>query len=241
MKIHSIESMGAVDGPGLRCVIFLQGCPIRCRYCHNPDTRPFGGGVEISESELRRRLSRMRDYFGRSGGVTISGGEPLANLEACAAIADICRAEKIHLAIDTAGAFADPENPTAALEVASRADMLLLDIKHPDTEVCRRLTGRGNEGALALLERAQRVGQRVWIRHVVTPGWSNDEQSISMLRKLLEPYKCIEKVELIAFHRLGCEKYSELGLEYPMGDAADLAPAELARWRSFYESLGKGS
>lgn len=237
MKIHSFESMGAVDGPGLRCVIFLQGCPIRCRYCHNPDTRPFAGGMEISGAELRRRLNRMREYFGSAGGVTVSGGEPLASPAVCSEILDICREEKIHVAIDTAGAFLDPGDRAEALSVAARADMLILDIKHPDPDVCARLTGRDNAGALALLGQAEQTGQRVWIRHVVVPGWSADSGSLTQLHRLVSPYKCVEKVELIAFHRLGCEKYEKMGLPYPMGDAADLPPGEIEHWRNFYAAL----
>ena len=225
MRIHSIESLGAVDGPGLRCVVFLQGCPLRCRYCHNPDAQDFAGGQDISIGELRRRLVRMKEYFGPNyapgdtcptGGVTLSGGEPLASLDTAAAILDICRAESIHTAIDTAGAPSD-----SALAVAAKANMLLLDIKHPDPETCRRLTGRGPEGALALLGQAERLGQPVWIRHVIVPGWS-DMGTLQDLAALLRPYACIKRIELVGFHRLGCEKYAAMGRPYPMGDTPDL-------------------
>ena len=229
MRIHSIETLGAVDGPGLRCVVFLQGCHLRCRYCHNPDAQDFVGGREIAAGELRRRLVRMKEYFGPdhapgnehpTGGVTLSGGDPLASPGTTDAILDICRAEAIHTAIDTAGGFASGQEADC-LAAAAKADMLLLDIKHPDPDTCRRLTGRGPEGALALLVQAERIGQPVWIRHVIAPGWS-DRGTLQDLASLIRPYACVRRIELIGFHRLGCEKYAALGRQYPMGDTPSL-------------------
>ena len=229
MRIHSIESLGAVDGPGLRCVIFLQGCPLRCRYCHNPDAQSFTGGREIAADELRRRLERMRPYFGPNhapgsayptGGVTLSGGEPLASPTTAAAILDLCRDARLHTAVDTAGGFADGQEADG-LAAAAKADLLILDIKHPDAETCRRLTGRGPGGAFALLGQAERLGQPVWIRHVVVPGWS-DRGTLHDLAARLRPYACIRRVELIGFRRLGREKYAALGRPYPMGGTPDL-------------------
>ncbi len=229
MKLHSIESLGAVDGPGMRCVIFLQGCPLRCLYCHNPDARDFSDGRDVTMAEIRRHLLWSRPYFGPehspdsarpTGGVTISGGEPLASPAATAELLDMCREECIHSAVDTAGGFRIGLEQEG-LSAAAKADMLLLDVKHPDAEACRRLTGRGPEGALTLLDQAERIGQRVWVRHVVVPGWS-DVRTVSLLADLLRPYECVQKVELSGFHRLGREKYAAMGVPYPMGDTPGL-------------------
>ena len=229
MRIHSIESLGALDGPGLRCVVFLQGCPLRCLYCHNPDTQTFEGGREVTREDLRGRFVRMRAYFGPdhapgsetpTGGVTLSGGEPLASPETAEEILDICRHERIHSAVDTAGGFAAGREE-AGLAAAARADMLILDIKHPDPEVCALLAGRGPEGAFALLDQAEAIGQPLWVRHVVVPGWS-DAGTLQRLADMLRPYSCVKRIELLGFRRLGIEKYVALGRRYPMGSTPDL-------------------
>ena len=238
MKVHSIESLGAVDGPGLRFVVFLPGCPLRCRYCHNPDAQAFDGGEEVTLDELRRRIERMRSYFGASyapgaarptGGVTVSGGDPLARPDDAAALVALCHELGVHVALDTAAGWREGE-AAAALAVAARADLLILDIKHPDAGKCRQLTGRGNEGAFRLLAAAQARGQPVWIRHVAVPGFT-DEATVRALAAALKPYPCVERVDLLGFHRLGEEKYAALKRPYPMGDTPDFGPVELARLR----------
>lgn len=236
MRIHSIETLGTVDGPGLRCVVFLPGCPLRCRYCHNPDAQAFDGGEEVTLDELRRRIERMRTYFGASytpdavqptGGVTISGGDPLARPDDAAALIALCHELGVHVALDTAAGWREGE-ATAALAVAARADLLILDIKHPDAEKCRQLTGRGHEGAFRLLDAAQIRGQPVWIRHVAVPGFT-DEATVHALAAALRPYSCVVRVDLLGFHRLGEEKYAALKRPYPMGDTPGFPLDELTR------------
>lgn len=228
--IHSIETLGALDGPGLRCVIFLQGCPLHCLYCHNPDTQPFGGGKPITVGEFRRRITRMRPYFGEDGGVTFSGGEPLASPAALRAFLQVCRDEKIHTALDTAGGRSDK----TACELAAMANMLILDIKHPDPKKCMALTGYDGQGAWKLLRQAEDLHQRVWIRHVVVPGWSDNEETIRKLKSELDPFTCIEQIELLPYHRLGEEKYKAAGIPYPMGETPALPPE---RSQALYDAV----
>jgi pyruvate formate lyase activating enzyme len=218
-RIHSIETLGGVDGPGMRCVIFFQGCPLRCLYCQNPDTQAFGSGREVSLAELMRTIERTRPYFGPEGGVTLSGGEPLAQPEAVAELLKACQAKGIHTAIDTSGVCAT----APALEAASQADLLLLDIKHPYPEKCRTLTGAGLEGPLKLLQQAEEQHQSVWIRHVVVPGWSDTLEEMDALVSLLKSYTCIQRVELLPYHTMATEKYQALGRDLPLPDvpAAD--------------------
>lgn len=211
-RIHSIETLGGVDGPGVRCVIFFQGCPLRCLYCQNPDTQCFDQGRQVSIEELMHAIERTRPYFGPDGGVTLSGGEPLAQPAAVSELLLACRRAGIHTALDTSGICATPE----ALEAARLADLLLLDIKHPDPAKCRALTGGGLEGAMTLLQAAEKHQQAVWIRHVVVPGWSDTSEQIDALANLLAPYTCIQRVELLPYHTLGAGKYSTLGRELPL-------------------------
>ena len=211
-RIHSIETLGGVDGPGVRCVIFFQGCPLHCLYCQNPDTQSFAGGREMALAELMHTIERTRPYFGPGGGVTLSGGEPLAQPQAVAELLKACQAKGIHTAIDTSGVCVT----APALEAARLADLLLLDIKHPDSEKCRALTGSGLEGPLKLLQQAEEQHQAVWIRHVVVPGWSDTLEVMDALARLLKSYTCIQRVELLPYHTMAAEKYQALGRDLPL-------------------------
>ena len=224
-RIHSIETLGGVDGPGVRCVIFFQGCPLRCLYCQNPDTQCGEGGREVSIPDLMRTIERTRPYFGPEGGVTLSGGEPLAQPAAVAGVLRACRSVGIHTAIDTSGICSTPE----ALEAAALADLLLLDIKHPDPALCRALTGSGLESALTLLNAAESRQQAVWIRHVVIPGWSDKVEVMEKLAALLVPFTCIQRVELLPYHRLAAGKYQALGRELPLPGIPAADPAAVQR------------
>ncbi len=219
-RIHSIETLGGVDGPGVRCVIFFQGCPLRCLYCQNPDTQCFEGGRDTTIQELMYAIERTRPYFGPEGGVTLSGGEPLAQPAAVAELLQACRAAGIHTALDTSGICVSPE----ALEAARLADLLLLDIKHPDPVRCQALTGGGLESALILLKAAEAQGQPVWIRHVFVPGWSDNPTFIEDMAMLLAPYTCIQRVELLPYHTLAAGKYCALGRDLPLSGTPPADP-----------------
>ena len=181
-RIHSVESFGTLDGPGVRYVVFLQGCPLRCLYCHNPDTWATGGGTETTVPELMRRIESCRNFI-RSGGVTLSGGEPLMQPDFSRALLESCREAGSHTALDTAGSF-----PLArSRAVIDAADLVLLDIKALDPELCVRLTGRDGGNTLATLDWCEESGKPVWIRHVLVPGLTLDRARLEALAAYLEP------------------------------------------------------
>jgi pyruvate formate lyase activating enzyme len=213
----------------MRCVIFFQGCPLRCLYCQNPDTQCFDGGRDMSIAELMRTIERTRPYFGPKGGVTLSGGEPLAQPDAVAALLQACHAKGIHTAIDTSGVCVT----APALEAARLADLLLLDIKHPDSEKCRALTGAGREGPLLLLQEAEKHHQAIWIRHVVVPGWSDTLEVMDDLARLLKPFTCIERVELLPYHTMATEKYTSLGRDLPLPGVPAADPARVRQLEAY--------
>jgi pyruvate formate lyase activating enzyme len=213
----------------MRCVIFFQGCPLRCLYCQNPDTQSFEGGRDMSIAELMRTIERTRPYFGPKGGMTLSGGEPLAQPDAVTELLKACHAKGIHTVIDTSGACVT----APALEAARLADLLLLDIKHPDPEKCRALTGAGLDGPLMLLQEAEKQHQAVWIRHVVVPGWSDTLEEMDALARLLKPFTCIERVELLPYHTMAAEKYKSLGRALPLPGVPAADPVHVRRLEAY--------
>jgi pyruvate formate lyase activating enzyme len=208
-RVHSIETLGAVDGPGLRCVVFLQGCPLRCQYCHNPDTWDCGGGTEMSVEEVVARVERSRPYFGKSGGVTLSGGEPLAQPEFAAEVLRRCQELGIHTAVDTSGACWN----AAVEEALEYTDLVILDIKHADLAKYSQLTSGELERTLGFLEQVKRLGKPLWVRQVIVPGWNDTEDGARALAALLREVPSLERVELLPYHRMGSKKWEALGLK----------------------------
>jgi len=234
-RIHSIESFGTLDGPGVRFVIFLQGCPLRCLYCHNPDTWDVRGGREATVSELMKEIESCRNFI-RSGGVTLSGGEPLMQPEFSRALLDRCREAGVHTALDTAGSLPlERSRP-----VIDAADLLLLDIKALDPALSRELTGADNANTLATLDYCEAAGKPVWIRHVLVPGWTLDRAKLEALAAFLEPYRCIEKVDLLAFHKMGCFKWRALGLPNRLRETPETTEAELRAAEALFSRVGSG-
>lgn len=212
-RLHSTESFGAVDGPGIRYVVFTQGCPLKCLYCHNPDSWLFTGGKEADSEDVVAEILTYRNFI-KSGGVTISGGEPLMQPEFVADILNRLKKENIHTAVDTAGSVP----LSAAKPVIDAADMLLLDIKSMDSELCRQITGRTNENALAILQYCEKIKKPVWIRHVLLPQYTLKKQLLENMAAALKGYTCIENVELLPFHKMGEYKWKELGKKYTLYD-----------------------
>jgi len=211
--VHSVETCGTVDGPGIRYVIFFQGCPLRCKFCHNPDTWKMYEGKKCTAKEVVDDILRYKNFI-RSGGVTISGGEPLLQADFASEILKECRKHGIHTAIDTSGAV-----PLSKCRHAvDEADLILLDIKSIDTFKCRELTGKGNEDALKLLDYLELKGKEVWIRHVVVPGITENYDDIEEMGKYLSRYKVISRVEILPFHKMGEYKWKELNLKYELED-----------------------
>lgn len=211
-RIHSIESMGLLDGPGIRTVVFMQGCALRCSYCHNPDTWSLTGGYEADSGELIKKLIKFKPYYKSSGGgVTFSGGEPLLQPEFLLEMLKLCKKNNIHTAVDTAGfGLGNYE------EILQYADLVLFDLKHSsqsgyDSLVC------GDMGkALEFIEALNRSKAKVWVRHVVVPGLTDSAGHILKLREIIGTVKNLEKVELLPYHTMGIEKYAALGIPYKL-------------------------
>ena len=228
-NVHSFESFGTLDGPGLRFIVFLQGCPFRCLYCHNPDTWDPEGGRRIGVQDIVARIERCRAYL-RNGGATISGGEPLLQPEFTLALLQGLKAARIHTALDTSGLM--------PLEVSApaidAADMVLLDLKALAPENCLKLTGGRVENARATLDYCETTRKRVWIRHVVVPGLTLDLAKLKALAEFVKGFACVERVELLPFNKLGEYKWRELGLDYTLGAVPPPTPEEMAEARALF-------
>ncbi|MBR2375068.1 MAG: pyruvate formate lyase-activating protein [Clostridia bacterium] len=217
-RIHSFESFGTVDGPGIRFVVFLQGCPLRCQYCHNPDTWGHGGEEHTAEDVAARAL-RYRNYFGDKGGVTVTGGEPLLQTEFVIELFTILKSKGIHTCVDTSGITFradDPESVKKHEALLEVTDLFLLDIKHIDEEACKKLTGHSNRNTLVFAEFLSERGKKMWIRQVLVPGLTDSEASLRRTRVFLDKLNTVEKVEVLPYHTLGVVKYEKLGMEYPL-------------------------
>lgn len=232
-RVHSVESFGTLDGPGVRYVLFLQGCGLRCLYCHNPDTWRMGGGKEMDSEEIVRDILSYRNFI-RTGGVTLSGGEPLLQPEFAADILKKCAKHGIHTALDTAGAV-----PLAVSQPAlDAADLILLDIKAFDNDLCKQLTGRGNEDTLKTLGYCELSRKPVWLRHVLVPGLTLEKGLLEPLADYLRHFSCIQKVELLPFHKMGEYKWKELRYPYVLSDTPEPTREELKMAREVFESRG---
>ena len=209
--VHSLQSLGTVDGPGVRSVVFLSGCPLRCIYCHNPDTWECREEQLTDSAELAERLLRFYSFI-KKGGVTFSGGEPLLQAEFVTAVAKILKQNGLHVAIDTCGT---PWSP-AADELLSVTDMFLLDIKMTDEEDYKRHTGGSLATTMAFLDRLEKAQKDTWIRHVVVPGINDTEEDILRLAELIKGYTCIKKVELLPYKNLCIEKYKALNIPFAL-------------------------
>ena len=232
-RIHSVESFGALDGPGIRYVLFLQGCPLRCVYCHNPDSWYKDGGQEIGSADVVRDILRYR-HFIQNGGVTLSGGEPLMQPEFAAAVIEGCHEHGLHVAVDTSGGVA----LLACERAVEQADLLLLDIKAAEDPLFRKITGRGLDNTLEILAARERMGKPVWIRHVLVPGLTLDDGQLHRLGRLLRDYRCVERVELLPFHKMGEYKWQALGEPYTLADVQPPEPEQVEHARSLLRGYG---
>jgi len=210
-RIHSIETFGTVDGPGIRYILFLQGCPLKCIYCHNPDARPSDDRREMTVREVVDDISTYYSFI-KKGGVTLSGGEPLMQPEFSLAVIDACKQLGLHTAVDTSGAVP----LETSRDVISAVDLILLDIKSISDKICTELTGQGNRNTLATLEYCEARRKDVWIRHVLVPGWTMDDYSLNQLADHILRFECVKKVDLLPYHTMGIYKWEQLGLAYPL-------------------------
>lgn len=232
-RIHSVESFGALDGPGIRYVLFLQGCPLRCLFCHNPDSWNCDSGQSIGSVDVVNDILRYRSFI-KNGGVTLSGGEPLRQPEFVSSIIDGCHEYSLHVAVDTSGGV----SVLACQEAVEKADLLLLDIKGSDDVLFRKITGRSMDNTIDILNERERLKKPVWIRHVLVPGLTLDNGQLHRLGELLHPYTCIEKIEILPFHKLGEYKWEALGLPYTLKDTEPPQPDQVEHARRLLRGYG---
>lgn len=217
-RIHSIESFGTVDGPGIRLVVFLQGCPLRCRYCHNPDTWQVGGGTEMTVEEILSAYERNRAFYSK-GGITVTGGEPLLQAEFVLELFREARVRGIHTCIDTSGITytgRDSAYSRTLEQLLDNTDLVMLDIKHIDSDAHAELTGRSNDAPLAFARHLSERGADIWIRHVVVPGVNDGRDELLRLGRFIGTLSSVRALDVLPYHTMGVTKYKELGLDYSL-------------------------
>ncbi|MCD8040089.1 MAG: pyruvate formate lyase-activating protein [Clostridia bacterium] len=218
-RIHSFESFGTVDGPGIRFVVFMQGCPIRCAYCHNPDTRSFMGGTSYTPQQVAANALKYKNYWGTRGGVTVTGGEPLAQAEFVTELFTILKQKGVHCCADTSGVTFNAQSAVSVKqheELASKTDLFLLDIKHINNQKCISLTGAGNANTLNFAKFLSESGKNMWIRYVLVPSINDDEDTLLQTAEFIKILKTVQKVEVLPYHTMGIVKYKNLGIPYPL-------------------------
>lgn len=230
INVHSYESMGTFDGPGLRLVVFLQGCPFRCLYCANPDTIDVKGGIPTSPDEILQMAISQKAFFGKKGGITFSGGEPTLQAEALIPLFKELKANGIHICLDSNGGIWNDK----VEELFSLTDLVLLDIKQFNPERHRILTGRGNEQTLHTASWLEEQGHPFWLRYVLVPGYSDAEKDIRDLGKSLGKFKNIQRVEILPYHRLGVHKYEAIGWDYKLKDVKENTSEQLSHAENLF-------
>ena len=218
--IHSIESFGSVDGPGVRYVIFVKGCNMRCQFCHNPDTWTMKDADWQTADEVLKKALRYKNYWGEKGGITVSGGEPLLQIDFLIELFRKAKKNGVHTTLDTSGNPFTREEPYFSKfnELMKCSDLLLLDIKLIDDKAHRELTGCTNENILDLARYLDEIGKPVWIRHVLVPGVTDDEENLRGIRAFLDTLSNVKKVEVLPYHTLGIYKWESLGIPYTLKD-----------------------
>ena len=214
-KIHSIDTFGTVDGPGVRFIVFMQGCHLQCKYCHNRDTWDINSGEYISLDDLLKNIEKYKPYITPNGGVTVSGGEPLLQPHFLISLFKELKKRKIHTAIDTSGMV---ELTDTIKEVLSLTDLVLLDIKHIDSKKCKDLVGFENTRELKFAKYLSDNNIPIWIRQVLVPGYTDDENDLLKLKDFIKSLETVERVEILPYHNLGEYKWKELNLEYALKD-----------------------
>ncbi len=212
--VHSIDSFGTIDGPGIRMVVFMQGCPLRCAYCHNPDTWQTNVGNQMSTDDVIKKYESIKEYA--TGGITVTGGEPLLQIEFITELFKKCKEKNIHTCLDTSGITYSENNKSVFDELMTVTNLILLDIKHIDNEEHKKLTGLGNENILKFAKYLSDVKTDVWIRHVVIEGITLNEAFLLQLGAFLASLKNIKALDIIPYHTMAIDKYKNLDLEYPL-------------------------
>lgn len=230
--IHSQESFGTVDGPGIRYVLFLQGCPMRCIYCHNPDTWETGKGKQMTPKQVIAEVLKNRDFYSK-GGITVTGGEPLMQTEFVTELFSLAKEENIHTCIDTSGAVFNPNDHAKTDELMKYTDLVMLDIKHIDNKKHTELCRMGNKNILEFAKYLEKKNVPVWIRHIIVKGYTDDEAELLELGRFIGTLKNVKALDVIPYHTMGVTKYKELGIPYPLGDMPALDVSEAIKAKSY--------
>ncbi len=223
-RIHSLQSLGTVDGPGVRFVVFMQGCPLRCGCCHNPDTWDLDGGTEYSAREITEKVIRYKEYFGEEGGITVSGGEPLMQAEFVHELFELCHEKGINTCLDTSGCLMSDE----VLRLLTVTDRVLLDIKYTDSKKYRDHVGCEYESVLEFLGVLQKMNIPTVLRQVTIPAISDDRENILRLKQIASEHENVEKIELLPFRKICNQKYESLGIEFKFGDIPEPSAEKMA-------------
>lgn len=209
-KINAIETMGLVDGPGIRTIVFLQGCPLRCSFCHNPEMWENDGGAECTVDELVKTIRRYKNYYGETGGVTFSGGEPLNQVDFLLETCKLLKKWGIDICLDTSGVGNDYS------ELLDYVDLIILDIKHINNEGYRELTGHPIKKSLEFIDACNKKNKRIWLRQVIVPGINDNVEYILQLKEFIKKINNVEKIELLPYHTMAISKYDKLNITYPL-------------------------
>ncbi len=215
-NIDSFESMGLVDGPGVRFVVFMQGCPLRCVYCHNPETWSNEKKIEMSASDLVKKILKYKTYFGEEGGVTFSGGEPLHQPEFLLEALKECKKNGINTCLDTSGAGENYD------EILDYCDLIILDVKELDEEKYQKLTGKSMDWFNNFLETCQKKNKKLWLRQVIIPGYNDTKENVLRLKDFASKLQNVEKIELLPYHSMARDKYKKLGIKYRLENVLDM-------------------
>lgn len=224
-RIHSFESFSTLDGPGIRYVIFLQGCPLRCKYCHNRDTRDPNLGEVYTVDEIVEKVLHYKEYMGTKGGVTVSGGEPLLQIDFVIELFKKLKARGIHTTLDTSGYI----DIAKLKDLLKYTDLVLLDLKQMDDDVHKDLIGVSNEKTLKFAKYLSDMGIPMWIRHVLVPGITDSELHLNKLRDFIQTLKSVEKVEVLGYHTMGKEKWERFGEKYPLEGVPEASDEDISR------------
>ena len=229
--VHSIETFGLVDGPGVRFIAFMAGCAMRCKYCHNPDTWSMSVGEQFEAEELVKRALRYKSYWKNGGGITVSGGEPMLQAEFVTELFTLAKKAGIHTTLDTSAQpwNKDDEKFQKLLEVT---DLVMLDIKEFDSSAHKELTGFSNENIIEFAHYLSDIGKPMWIRHVLVPGVTGSEESLTKIKGLVDSLKTVEKIEILPYHSFGKPKWEKLGIDYSLKDVKPPSEEELEHAKS---------
>ncbi len=229
-NIHSIETCGTVDGPGIRFVVFTQGCPMRCQYCHNPDSWTTEQNKKLSVDEILQKYDGVKEFL-RNGGLTVTGGEPLLQIDFVTALFKAAKQKKIHTALDTSGVLFNRKNTSKIDELLKYTDLVMLDIKHIDDAEHKKLTGMSNVNILDFAKYLSEKNIPMWIRHVVVPNITDKDEYLEKLGKFLATLKTVQALDVLPYHDMAIPKYENLGLDYPLKGVPPLTKQEAIRAR----------